>query len=325
VGFHETRFPTDISFGSRGGPGLNTKLIELKSGQESRIGRMSSAKRRFNAVYGIRNIDDLATVYEFYICRDGILNGFRWKDWLDYTTASNHRDAPTNADVIIGVGDGATTTFQLKKIYSNGGNTRTRVITKPIDGETVDEVDYNVLVALDAVNQTSGFTVNTTDGIITFTPAPGNGVVITAGCAFDVPARFGKSVDFNLSIQIDGFNAALIPDVPIVELIDEIAVDEEPYHGGGTDHGAVASDVSITTLQGRVQRFAPVSGNVSVTLPDYASIPPGGPIFFIINEGTSNVKVLDHLTNLIITLTASSSASLLLTIDATSTKEWVAV
>lgn len=323
MGFHEIRFPTDISYGSRGGPGLNTNILELASGQEQRIGRLGTAKRRYNAVYGIRDQDDLAAVYEFYLCRDGVLNGFRWKDWLDYTTAANHRDAPSDTDVVIGVGDGSTTVFQLKKLYTSGSQTRTRIIEKPIDGETVDSVAYDVLIALDGTPQASGFTVNTTNGEVTFTTPPADTVQVTAGFAFDVPARFGKEVDFNLSIQIDGFDATQIPDIPIVELLDERAIDEEPYYGGGTDHGALSSNLSITTLQGRVHRLS-ATGNLTLTLPDFANIPPGGPIFFIINEGSATVTVQDHTATTIVSLGAATSAILLLTIDSGGLKEWVA-
>jgi len=324
VAFHETaRFPTDISYGSKGGPGFNTNVIELRSGQETRIGRMSKPKRRFNAVYGIRDQDDLGVAYEFYIARDGVLNGFRYKDWLDYTTAANHRDAPSDTDVLLGAGDGATTVFQLKKIYSNAGIDRNRIIEKPIHGETVDGVAYNVLVSLDDVSQSSGWTVNTTTGQITFSTAPGAGVQVKAGCAFDVPARFGKEVDFNLSIQIDGFNAAAIPDIPIVELLDERAIDEEQYNGGGTDHGAVNDAVSITTAQGLIHRFAPTSAMVC-TLPDYANIPPGGPIFFIVNDGTANVTVQNHLSTNVVVVGASASATLYLSLDSGGAKEWLA-
>lgn len=323
MSFHEVRFPTDISYGSRGGPGLNTLVTELKSGQENRIGRSSSAKRRYNAVYGIRDLDDLGNVYDFYICRDGVLNGFRYKDFMDFTTASNHRDAHSATDVVLGTGDGVQTVFQLKKIYSNGGYERTRIIEKPIHGETVDDVTYNVLVALAGTPTVSGWSVNTTNGEITFTSAPGAGVEVTAGCAFDTPARFGKEVDFNLSIQMPSFNAGLIPDIPIVELLDERQVDEEAYYGGSMDHGSINVTTSITQTQGRVHRFTPNSTTITVVLPDFADIPPGGPIFYLINNGTQNITVQDHTLATILTVTPNTSVVMLLTLDSVGAKEWV--
>jgi len=36
MGFHEVRFPDDISYGSDGGPGYNTNIIEMDSGDGAR-------------------------------------------------------------------------------------------------------------------------------------------------------------------------------------------------------------------------------------------------------------------------------------------------
>src|SRR5436305_1719122 len=86
MGFHETTFPEDISYGSSGGPGWMTNLIEMSGGQEQSIPRWSEARHHFNAKYGVKRYDQLAALKVFYMARQGPANGFRYKDWQDCTT-----------------------------------------------------------------------------------------------------------------------------------------------------------------------------------------------------------------------------------------------
>lgn len=52
--FHEVRFPTDISYGSNGGPGFLTNILELASGHEQRNIEWSLAKAKYDVQYGIK-------------------------------------------------------------------------------------------------------------------------------------------------------------------------------------------------------------------------------------------------------------------------------
>jgi uncharacterized protein (TIGR02217 family) len=99
------------------------------------------------------------------------------------------------------------TTFQLTKTYTSGPQTHVRLITKPVDG--------SVRIALDGVEQISGWSADSTTGLVTFDIAPASGVVIAAGFEFDVPVRFDSDV---LEISLDTFRAGTIPDVPLVEV-----------------------------------------------------------------------------------------------------------
>jgi uncharacterized protein (TIGR02217 family) len=72
-----------------------------------------------------------------------------------------------------------------------------------------------VRVALGGVEQLSGWTVDTTTGIVSFTTAPGSGVAVTAGFEFDVPVRFDSdSMDVNLDIERLGS----ITSIPLMEI-----------------------------------------------------------------------------------------------------------
>lgn len=93
-----------------------------------------------------------------------------------------HRPAPPPPTWPIGVGTGALSTFRLVKLYPSGAQFWTRTITKPVAG--------TVALALNGTPQITGWTVNTTTGLVTFAAAPAPGVAITAGFEFDGPVRF---------------------------------------------------------------------------------------------------------------------------------------
>lgn len=204
--FHEVRFPDDISKGSSGGPMRRTDIVELVSGFEERNASMANSKRVYDAGMGLRNVNDLHDVIEFWEARFGQLYGFRWKDWSDYKSCKT-KNTPAFGDQTIAVGDGTTTAFQLVKNYTSGGFSYVRDIRKPVAG--------SVLIGVNGSAMGSGWTVNTVTGIITFSSAPANGHAITAGYEFDVPVRFDAE---QLTISIDAFNHGSIPQIAIKEI-----------------------------------------------------------------------------------------------------------
>lgn len=206
MAFHETRFPDNISRGARGGPERRTQIVELASGDEERNASWADSRRRYDVAYGIRKADDLAAVIAFFEARGGRLYGFRFKDWSDYKSALPSV-AISRTDQSLGTGTGAATQFQLVKRYTSGAQTWTRTITKPVAG--------TVLVALNGVNQPTGWTVNTTTGIITFTVAPGIGIAVTAGFEFDVPVRFDSEA---MDVTLDFERLGSITSIPLIEV-----------------------------------------------------------------------------------------------------------
>ena len=206
MSFHEVRFSTRISFGSRGGPERRTVISTSGSGFEHRNSQWADSKRRYNAGYGVKSLDDIHTVIEFFEERRGRLHGFRWKDKFDFSSTTP-QGAVTYTDQFLGTGDGSTDTFQLIKRYGSVYSPYTRDIKKPVTG--------TVVIAFDSVEQVSGWSVDTTTGIVTFTSPPGGGVNITAGFQFDVPVRF--DTDY-LEIDLSAFSAGNIPDIPIIEV-----------------------------------------------------------------------------------------------------------
>ena len=206
MAFHEIRFPDNISRGARGGPERRTQIVELASGDEERNASWANSRRRYDVAYGIRRTDDLAAVVSFFEARNGRLHGFRYKDWADYKSALPSQ-AITQTDQQIGTGTGSLTTFQLAKRYTSGAQSWTRTIVKPIAG--------TVRVALGTVEQLTGWTLDTTTGVITFTAAPGAGVIVRAGFEFDVPVRFDTDM---LDVTLDIERLGSITSIPLLEI-----------------------------------------------------------------------------------------------------------
>lgn len=208
MSFHEIRFPADLSFGSSGGPERLTEIVTLANGFEERNTPWADSRRRYDAGLGMRSWTDVEEVIAFFEARRGQLHGFRWKDWADFR--SSPADAvPGFDDQAIGIGDGTETAFQLTKTYASGGESYVRDIRKPVAG--------SVRVGLDGAEVTEGpdFSVDPATGLVTFSAAPGAGVIVTAGFEFDVPVRFGTDA---LQISVASFNAGDVPNVPVVEV-----------------------------------------------------------------------------------------------------------
>ncbi len=205
MAFHEVRFPDNISRGARGGPERRTQIVELASGDEERNASWANSRRRYDVAYGIRRADDLAAVVAFFEARNGRLHGFRFKDWGDHKSCLPS-GTPSPTDQAIGTGDGTTTAFQLVKRYASGAQSWTRAIAKPVVG--------SVRIALGGVEQPSGWSVDTTTGVVTLSAAPGSGVAITSGFEFDVPVRFDTDV---LDVTLDLERLGSITSIPLLE------------------------------------------------------------------------------------------------------------
>lgn len=197
MAFEEVRFPEDISFGSSGGPEYSTDIVEIASGFEQRNSNWSEARARYNVAHGIKTKAQLDALIAFFRARKGRAHGFRFKDWADYQAEAQE----------IGIGDGSATTFQLIKNYVSGSQTETRDITKPVSGM--------ISIYKDGVLQSSGVSVNTVTGVVTFTAAPANGTVITATFEFDVPVRFDTD---RLSASLDQYGSHSWYDIPLIEI-----------------------------------------------------------------------------------------------------------
>ncbi len=180
--FDEIRLPLKVLYGSAGGPQFRTEVVTLPNGREQRNQVWSQARRVFDARTGLQSPADLAVLVAFFQARAGRARGFRLRDGTDFSSAPDGRSAPRGNDQPLGTGDGSTVTFQLVKRYPGGKEPIPRPIRKPVPG--------SVIVARDGVLQTTGWSVDTTTGVVTFATPPAEGQILTAGFLFDVPVRF---------------------------------------------------------------------------------------------------------------------------------------
>ncbi len=208
MAFHEIRFPANVSFGSQGGPERLTEIVSLANGFEERNTPWEHSRRRYDAGFGLRSLEDMDALLAFFEARRGQLYGFRWKDWSDYKSCGGNA-VIGNGDQQIGYGNGVQTAFQLIKTYRSGNETYVRPIRKPVFGSVV------VAIAGDAKVEGTEFNVDSTTGLISFVVPPDINALITAGFEFDVPARFDTD---KVQTSIASFRAGELPTVPIVEV-----------------------------------------------------------------------------------------------------------
>jgi uncharacterized protein (TIGR02217 family) len=197
MGFVEVQFPTDISYGSSGGPEYATDIVISQSGYEQRNINWSQARARYNVAHGVKTKAQLDELVAFFRARKGRAYGFRFKDWTDYVASAQ----------VIGTGNGVVTQFQLKKLYTSGAVDEWRTIRKPVSG--------TVQVYKNGVLQSSGVSVNATTGLVTFAAAPASGQSITATYEFDVPVRFDTD---RLSATLEAYGIHSWLDIPLVEV-----------------------------------------------------------------------------------------------------------
>lgn len=207
--FHETRFPTTVARGARGGPERLTQVVQLASGREVRNSRWAHSRRRYDAGFGVTTFDELAEVLAFFEERRGRLYGFRWRDQLDWKSCPPSQ-TPAAGDQPIGSGDGETVTFQLRKSYGTGLADYVRSIAKPWPGEVL------VAVGGEALSEGEHFACDSATGLITFASPPALGASVTAGFCFDVPVRFDTDA---IEVDLSAFEAGEIPKIPVIEII----------------------------------------------------------------------------------------------------------
>jgi uncharacterized protein (TIGR02217 family) len=191
-----TRFPTDISYGSRGGPEFSTEIVELGSGHEQRNINWTYPRERWDVAYGVKTKAQLQTLIEFFYAMQGRAYTFRFKNPDDFELT----------DQEIGTGDGSTTAFQIVKTYTYGGMTLTRKITQCHASLGI----WSFYV--DGVG--AGGVLDAATGIWTATTPPSSGAVVTCTGEFDIPARF--DTDF-LPVQFSDYEARAVS-VPVLEV-----------------------------------------------------------------------------------------------------------
>jgi len=318
MGFHDERLPDELDYGYEGGPGFQTIVQTTASGHEERITRWGEARHRYRCNKSLLTPTEAEALKDFFLARRGALYAFPFKDWNDFTSAADGISATTNTDVTISSGDGTTKKFQLFKSYfvtGSGINPYVRTIRLVVTS--------SVKVALDGVNQTSGWTVNR-NGVLTFTTAPTNGQVITAGFEFDVPVRFGETLDQWMATQQNAYQRSNVLDIELVEVLDEVEM-PDTWDAGGSYSVTTAFDITLAVASGRLVQVNNTAGttiNVYLPAPTYLS---GGTYWTIQNAAasTSSIQIRDDAGSTVGSAFAAGATKTIGLLETSGSKAWL--
>lgn len=289
--FVNEKFPIDYSAGSSGGPGYDSNILRAQNGQIVVVRRQAAPIHEYQVSFDTRALSVISSAKAFLLAMEGAAYSFRFQDLWDFNSsvagytikdgsgAVVQGTSPTNLDQVIGIGDGSTTTFQLVKRYATTSKGYNRPIRLPISG--------TVTVALNGVNQASGWTVNLTTGVITFTTPPGVAVVITAGFEFDVMVMCTARTDRQTAIEGDDITVGTIS-FSLEEVPNPNAYDEDRRLGGW--NAAVTMSANVTLDAHTMgERLDPQSAGLKAFLPALSDMPDGGgPIKVIHNANATN-------------------------------------
>ena len=171
------------TFGWQGGPNFMTRIVTMRNGRERRNADRSKAIHSYTVPFLNINQEGYSSIKQMhYVCM-GMLRCFKFRDELDYTLDNE----------VFGTGNGVQTVFQLIKQSTLDGVTYQREITVPEPGMTFTS---NNVPATPTVDYDRGF--------ITYSVAPGNGVVLRATGTFAMWVRFNQD---DLPFSIDNPDA----------------------------------------------------------------------------------------------------------------------
>lgn len=209
IHFLETpRFPDNIGLHSSSHTQFNTDVVVLKNGFEQRNARWSYPLHSYDVASGIKTEADLSMILHFFNSVRGRFIGFRFKDWLDYTSSPILGKSITSTDQIIGIGDGNQREFALVKTYQIGALSQVRKINKPVAN--------TVIVAVNGVFD-QRFVINTPTGVVALPEEydpPQENDIVSAGFEFDVPCRFDTD-KLMIGLPYQNFGSFTIPLVEI--------------------------------------------------------------------------------------------------------------
>ncbi len=208
--FHDIDFPLALGREAQVLAEFSTTIISGQSGAEQRAAEWSGARMRYDVGAGIRSEADVRALIDFFWARRGPATAFRFRDPLDFSSALAG-GVPQSDDQSLGVGDGVTRDFALRKRYGDGPEAVMRAIALPVPG--------SVVVSVDGVAMASGWTVEP-GGVVRFAAPLPAGASVGAGYLFDVPVRFAED---QLAVSRATFLAGEIASVPLIEVRGALA------------------------------------------------------------------------------------------------------
>jgi uncharacterized protein (TIGR02217 family) len=171
--FYPVEIDTCPTFGWQRGPFVDVLIKPLVSGREKRKPQSFLRKHTFMLPFmNIKNQDYLDYINNAFMALCGPTDSFLAKDHLDHLAINDP----------LGIAPAGSTPVQLVRVYTFGGASYTRPITKP--------VATGLVVRQNGVAK--AVTVDTLTGLITPTTAWTPGATLTWTGEFRVPVRFDQ-------------------------------------------------------------------------------------------------------------------------------------
>jgi uncharacterized protein (TIGR02217 family) len=322
AGYHDIVMPPEFSQGSEMQVGFDTRITTLENGVETRMSKYRPEGRRtYSVLRGIASGALVQQMYRFFILRQGALNSFKFKDWMDYATTlsgevfSDDSIPVSEFDSPLPVITGRT--YQMVKVYQDTARTITRTIVK---------VKPNTeKIAANGVLLTGGeYTINYETGLVDIDPSVGVIASLTGGCQFYVVVRFAESTDEQFTVAMQATNdTQSLPGFDLIEDVAPASVSQDYQYGGSHFYLNVTGEIRIVEVQGRLQSFLPTDANLVLRLPPTFNIPTGGPIFVLHNAGPHTITIANSTGSTIITAASGQIAQLFLT-TASGSDIWIA-
>ena len=181
----------------RAGRSSQPRSWRTGAGHEKRNVNWSEARGRWDVASDLKKQAQIDELIAFFRARRGKAYGLRFKDWTDYKATGQ----------LLGTGDDALTQFQLVKHYPSGSVIEVRTIAKPVAG--------TVKLYLDGALQPSGWTIDTTSGLVTFGTVPALGIEVTADFEFTCRCDSTPTI---WRVTIETYRLHAWQQIPIVEL-----------------------------------------------------------------------------------------------------------
>lgn len=182
------------------GPRFSTRINLSKSGSESRNQNWASPLRKFMLPEAVSDQPTLEEVMSHWMIMGGPHASWPFQDPFEF--ASVGLDGPgvvpetSGIDQALGVGDGFLYQFQMVKVRELGGFTFSRTIVLPV----LDTID----ILIDGVDPSAAsggpYTITSITrpgGMVTVSPVPTAGRVLTWGGLFDTEVRWDADDSFD--------------------------------------------------------------------------------------------------------------------------------
>jgi uncharacterized protein (TIGR02217 family) len=269
MAFHNVRLPEDIERGALGGPQFDTTVLTLSSGYEKRNINWERTRGRWNIGYGVDSKTNLESVLAFFYARQGKAHTFRFKDWTDYKVGDDATDTPQE----ISLGNGTDVDFQIVRRYTSGSTNFDRDLTRIVDGTV------RVFVSGVEQTETTDYTVDVDNGIISFLSPPTLGFSIGVICEFDVPVRFDQDT---LDLRAFRDDIYSVPEINIIEIKEVLG---QTSSGGTAIVIGEAYDLGILLPYSMIVGISASNSSIHATA--------DGSKFYASVEGSSTISQYD--------------------------------